>query len=101
MLDLDSLAERRARSLNQTEAQWRTVIWSASFQKISAQMSDGEVEALIDLCPSETHLQTAVAYLEQKFTETGKLPFTIINEESAAAGVSPDKWIASLKGTGK
>lgn len=100
MLDLDSLAEKRARSLNQTEAQWRTVIWSPSFQKISSQMSDGEVEALIDLCPSEIHLQNAVAYLEKRSTETGKSPFTIITEDSQAAGQPPEKWISSLKGNG-
>lgn len=101
MLDLDSLAEKRARSLNQTEAQWRTVIWSPSFQKISAQMSDGEVETLIDLCPSEIHLQHAVAYLDNKSAETGKSPFTIITEEAAAAGVPTEKWITTLKGIGK
>jgi hypothetical protein len=98
MLDLDSLAEKRARSLNQTEDQWRTVIWSPSFQKISAQMSDGEVEALIDLCPSVTHLQNVVKFLEESFSKSGVAPFTVLTDEAKKAGVSPKDWMARFKG---
>ncbi|HMN69685.1 MAG TPA: hypothetical protein PKC28_14175 [Bdellovibrionales bacterium] len=47
MLDLDELAERRARDLNQSPESWRQAVWTDSFQKMSANMSDGEVESVI------------------------------------------------------
>jgi hypothetical protein len=98
MLDLDSLAERRARDLNQIEDQWRTIIWGSSFQKISAQMSDGEVEALIGLCSSVTHLQNVVKFLEESSTRSGVAPFTVLTGEAKKAGVSPEDWVARFKG---
>ena len=99
MLDLDSLAEKRARSLNQTEDQWRKVIWSPSFQKISAHMSDGEVEALIDLCPSVAHFQNVVGFLEESSSRTGVPPYTVLTDEAQKAGVSPQDWIARFEGS--
>jgi hypothetical protein len=74
------------------------VIWSASFQKVSAQMSDGEVEALIDLCPSVAHLQNVVKFLEESFTKNGAPPFTLLTDEAKKAGVSPQDWVARFKG---
>lgn len=98
MLDLDLLAERRARSLNEAEDQWRSVVWSPSFQKISAQMSDGEVEALIDLCPSAVHLRNLVKFLEQSVLPGGGAPFSALTDEAKKAGVSPKDWVARFKG---
>jgi hypothetical protein len=98
MLDLDFLAERRARNLNQTEDQWRKVIWSSSFQKISARMSDGEVEALIDLCPSVAHLQSVVEFVEESSLQSGAAPFAVLTAEAEKAGISLADWVARFKG---
>jgi len=46
MLDLDSLAEKHAKSLNEQEDKWREALWGAEFQALAQNMSDGEVEIL-------------------------------------------------------
>jgi len=98
MLDLDSLAERRAKSLNQKEDLWREAIWSTDFQEISASMSDGEVETLVSLCPSVKHLQEVVKYLQEQSKSQGLSPFTVLTQEADRAGVQPGQWIESRLG---
>lgn len=93
MLDLDSLADNRAKSLNQGGADWRAVVWSAEFQKISASMSDGDVENIIAWCPSPQHLKTLVKHLDSKCATSGLAPIAVISAEAERAGVSPSEWI--------
>lgn len=95
MLDLDSLAERQAKILNQKEEPWREVIWSPEFQKISASMSDGEVEILVSLCPTVAHLRAVIDYLVQHAQSQKQSPFNILTDEAAKAGVRPGDWVRS------
>ena len=89
MLDLDSLIEQRATVLNQTLENWHSAVWSAEFQKISASMSDGEVEQLIALCPSGEHLNAVIAFLS---TCDGQ-PFDALKSAAANQGQSLADWI--------
>lgn len=103
MLDLDELAARRAKTLNQSVESWREIVWSAGFQQISASMSDGEVEELIALCPSIHHLKSVVDCLvrnmeEVQVTATSS-PFNWLVEEAAKAGLKPGDWIKQRMGS--
>lgn len=100
MLDLDLLAERRAKSLNQHEDMWRQAVWSPDFQKLTQNMSDGEVEALVALCPSVRHLQTVARYLDQRSREAGVPPFTLLTQEAEKLGLKPGEWIERHVGHG-
>lgn len=93
MLDFDSLAERRAKSLNQEEKSWREVIWSPGFQKISTNMSDGEVEELISLCPSPHHFSVTVEFLEEHAKNSERPPFSVLTDEAAKAGLPLGDWV--------
>jgi hypothetical protein len=70
MLDLDSLAEQRARSLNQQERDWKDAVWSPSFQSLSQRMSDGEVETFLSRFNSVKGFESAVSEIEK----TGQSP---------------------------
>jgi hypothetical protein len=98
MLDLDSLAERRAKSLNQQEDKWREALWSPAFQKISASMSDGEVETLLTSCPSVAHMQAVIQFLERSLTTTERFPYTVLLQEAQSAGLGLSDWIKTLPG---
>ncbi len=98
MLDLDSLAATRAKALNQKEESWRDAVWSSEFQKVSASMSDGEVVALVELCPSVSHLQNVVKYLDQHSANKGMSPFTLLTQEAEHAGLKPAEWIERQAG---
>ena len=98
MLDLDSLAHARAQSLNEKEEEWRQAIWSPDFQTISVNMSDGEVETLIALCPSVKHFKDVVRFLEKKSKDQEISPFTVLTEEASRSGMSPTDWVKSGKG---
>lgn len=95
MLDLDSLAQRRAQTLNEKEDVWRKAVWSAGFQKISANMSDGEVENFLSVCPSVTHLEWAVKYLSERTNFGNETPFSILTQEAAKSGQSIEQWISA------
>lgn len=94
MLDLDTLAERRAKSLDQVAEAWRAAIWSAEFQKLSTFMSDGEVEQLISFCPSVAHLQAVVKHLNSECASSGLSPFQVLIKNSESEGLNPGEWIA-------
>lgn len=94
MLDLDSLAEKCARTLNEQSAQWHKSVWSPGFQKISANMSDGEVEMLLASCKSFVQLDAVVAFLSMQSSPAN--PFTVLAEKSKSAGMGLSEWIATL-----
>jgi hypothetical protein len=100
MLDLDTLASLKAKSLNQKEDVWKKAVWSSDFQRISQGMSDGEVESFLSICPSVAHLETAVKRLDKLCSEKKEPPFTVLMSESEKAGVSPEQWIRSSLSTG-
>lgn len=91
MLDLDLLAEKRARSLKQDETQWRSSVWSPSFQKISQSMTDGEIEDLLDLCTSIAQFESVVQFLAAH-SDAGS-PYAALRAEAARAGVGLADWI--------
>ena len=100
MLDLTTLAEARARSLNQGEDTWRDAVWSPDFQEMSQSMSDGEVEALISFCPTPGHLRSAVKFIRKVCGDQGLPPFTALLQEAAKAGLAPDAFIVQRVGGG-
>lgn len=95
MLDLDSLATQRAHKLNQAQDAWKKAIWSASFQKFSASMSDGEVEQLVSWCPSVQHLVCVADFLLGRSQSDGLTPFPLLVDIAREAKVSPEEWIKS------
>lgn len=60
MLDLDFLAEKRARDLNQPVEEWREAVWSQEFQELSKNMSDGEVSSFLASCSTPSDLLAKV-----------------------------------------
>ena len=98
MLDLDTLAQRRALSLNEKEETWKKAIWHPDFQKISVNMSDGEVESLLELCPSAKHFECVVKILGEKSLASGESPVKVLQDEAKRAGVSPLNWVKSCVG---
>ena len=99
MLDLDNLAQKRAEFLQQKEDAWRAAIWSPEFQKLSTNMSDGEVESLVSLCPSVDHLKKVVKFLDERSSANGVAPYSVLTEEAAKAGVGPGDWVLSQWGS--
>ncbi len=93
MLDLDTLADRRAKTLNQGPEAWKAAVWGAEFQKLSQSMSDGEVEALISWCPTVKHLKKVVKFLDGKCSESGFSPFTVLTKVAEGDGLKPGEWI--------
>lgn len=94
MLDLDSLAEKRAKVLNEKEEPWRKAVWSPGFQKISASMSDGEVEILLASCKSFAQVEAVVVYLGTLPENVS--PYSLLVQEAASAGVGLGDWISRL-----
>jgi uncharacterized protein involved in tellurium resistance len=102
MLDLDSLAEKRAQSLNQPSETWRTAVWEPLFQKLTQSMSDGEVEALVSYCPSVDHFEAVVRFLDQRCAQKKTSPFVVLDGEARAAGLSNEEWVKRFRaGTGR
>lgn len=96
MLDLDSLAERCAKSLNEKQEMWLNAVWSADFQKVSQNMSDGEVEILLNNCKSVLIFETVLRYLLAHPDQGKTSPYTILVQGAGAAGVVLADWIATL-----
>lgn len=94
MLDLDSLAEKRAKSLNEQLDLWHKAVWSAGFQKISSNMSDGEVEVLLSSCKSYLQVEAVVAFVAGH-PQAGS-PFSLLVQEAKVAGLPLEQWIALL-----
>ena len=93
MLDLNSLAEDQARNLNQDSQEWRSVLWSHEFQRLSQSMTDGEVETLVTFSPSAQRLIEVVRFLSERSSEMGTHPFTVLIDMARQQGVSPAEWI--------
>lgn len=93
MLDLDHLAEEKARRLNQTKEVWSQAVWSPGFQKVLTNMSDGEVEQLISWCPSVLHLTALVGFFSKTCEAPGLTPFSALLEAAKKAKISPEEWI--------
>lgn len=96
MLNFDSLAAERAKALNQEEQVWKRAVWAPSFQAISQSMSDGEVESFIALFSSVPTFELAVSKLEERLRDQAMSPHSLIAQEAAAAGLTPDDWVRSL-----
>lgn len=96
MLDLDTLAEQRAKSLNQQEDKWRNTLWSPDFQKISANMSDGEVERFLASCPSVDHLQSVIVFLIAHPSQQDVSPYSLLIQEAQSKNLGLSDWIKTL-----
>lgn len=98
MLDLDALAKQRAEALQQREENWKKAIWCAEFQKISANMSDGEVISLLELCGSPKDFEVISKYLKERSEEIGLTPFSVLEQEAENEGISLEAWIKARAG---
>ena len=94
MLDLDSLAEKRATMLNEKQESWSQAVWTPDFQKISANMSDGEVETLLGSCKSYRQLEAVVRFLVAKAAHSS--PYSTLIQEAKTSGLTLADWIAKL-----
>jgi hypothetical protein len=96
MLDLDSLAEKRARLLQQKDEDWRKALWSPAFQKISQTMTDGEIEGLLGHCTSPQQLDLILKFL-QAHPDIGSTPsYALLEREAREAGIGLADWIQIL-----
>jgi len=94
MLDLDSLAEKRATILNEKQESWSQAVWTPDFQKVSANMSDGEVETLLGSCKSYRQLEAVVRFLVAKAAHSS--PYSTLIQEAKKSGLTLADWIAKL-----
>ncbi|MGE0527505.1 MAG: hypothetical protein AB7G93_09785 [Bdellovibrionales bacterium] len=94
MLDLDALAQVRAKNLGQEEQSWRNVLWSSAFQELTQNMSDGEVANLVSHCTSAPQLANLVQYLAGKARSLGQPPYTVLMNECETEGLDPASWVA-------
>lgn len=99
MLDLDSLAESRAKALSQPEAAWRETLWNPIFQRISQNMSDGDIEELLHSCASVNQLRSVIVFIEQ-FPDRAA-PFSLIQQEAKRQGLELRDWIQTLPEPGQ
>lgn len=95
MLDLDYIADEKARSLNQTREDWRKAVWSPEFQKFTSNLSDGEIENVISWCPSVDHLNALVRQLSSEAEKRKLTPFAVLTDLAKKSKVTPEKWIVS------
>lgn len=95
MLDLDALAENRARALQQAEEDWRSAIWSPEFQKLSQSMSDGEVEDFVSCCSSQKILLSAARFLLANLESSGASPYAFLLTKAQESGLTTAQWIES------
>ena len=93
MLDLDALARQRAEALKQHYEVWKKAIWCPEFQKISANMSDGEVLSLLELCPSARDFEIVSHYLERRSVEIGLTPYSVLEQEAENEGITLEAWV--------
>lgn len=99
MLDLDFLAEQCAQRDGQNDQAWKTALWSPAFQAITAAMSDGEVETLLSWCPSVSHLEALIQFIQlQAQAYNNGSPFTFLVGEAERAGMTPDQWVRTALG---
>ena len=95
MLDLNQLADGRARAVKEDVDLWRKAVWSPEFQKISQSMSDGEVEEIMHFCASAYQFQALARYLHERSECEGVSPFSLIVTESKKAGMQPADWVGT------
>lgn len=96
MLDLDTLAEKRAQSVSENADRWRRMLWSPAFQTVSRNMSDGEVQILIDACASAAQLEKVILYLESRADQPAFAPYSILLQEAQKASLKLSDWIKTL-----
>jgi len=94
MLDLDSMARARALALNEEEGRWKNAVWSAGFQNLSREMSDGEVETMISACPSVGHFERLVGFLTDQSSTQNLSPYQVLVATAQDAGLSLHEWVA-------
>ena len=99
MLDLDAIADRRAKTLSQDAPPWRAAVWSAPFQDLSSRLTDGEVIDLLDLCANAGELDQMTRVLVERAVDADLTPLDWLKREAAAADLSPLAWIKTLKPT--
>lgn len=96
MLDLDTMAEKRAQALGETSEEWRHALWDVDFQSLSKTLSDGEVECLLLACPSLNQFKKVVTFVGQSSLQSGVSPMNLLNQEAGQQGLSLEAWIRSL-----
>lgn len=94
MLDLDTLASSHAKTLHQQEEAWKKAVWSAPFQKLTQTMSDGDVEKLLVLCPSVSHLEAVVQFLTERQSASKNSPMLLLDQAAQQAGMGLGDWLS-------
>lgn len=95
MIDLDILAETRAKALNQNQEQWRKIVWTPEFQALSQALSDGEIEMFFDSCRSTLHFEIMTKYLFESLS-SGGITFTEMMEKVARSGYQFVDWVDAI-----
>lgn len=96
MLDLDRLAQKRAKTVNEKVDLWHHVLWGQPFQKLSQNMSDSEVESVVASCPSVAHLQALILHLEGNAATVASAPYSFILEQARQSNLRLVEWITAL-----
>ncbi len=96
MVDLDSLAEKRATALKQEVQAWRDVLWGREFQALTHSMSDGEIENLLMLCLTVVELKAVIRYAHLKNAGATESVLDVLQRAAESAGLNMRAWIESL-----
>ena len=96
MLDLDDIAERHARNLNQDAGEWRTALWNEPFQRLTQSMTDGEIREFISLCDSCSRLDRAVSVVVAAGDAAISSPLSYLREAAKSSGQDAVEFVRSL-----
>ncbi len=92
MIDLDVLAETRAKKLSQDQTAWRRAVWTPEFQKLSQNLSDGEIELFFDSCRTVLHFEIMTKNMMET-TQASGISFGEMLEKVARSGYEFIDWV--------
>jgi hypothetical protein len=96
MLDLDRLAQTRAKICKEKVEPWHQALWSQPFQLWSKNMTDSEVESIVASCPSVAHLLAIIAHLSKNSRRVAGAPYLFLQAEARQAKMGFIDWVSAL-----
>lgn len=95
MIDLDKLAENKAKKVGQDEAVWQKMVWTNEFQQLSQAISDGEIELFFESCRTVLHFEIMTKYLSESVFSSG-ISFSEMLDKVARSGYQLIDWVDSI-----
>jgi hypothetical protein len=95
VIDLDNLAEAKAKRVGQDPQVWQAAVWTPAFQQLSQSISDGEIEAIIDSSQTVLHFEIITKFLSDSAFSSG-ITFGELLDKVARSGYELKDWIDSI-----